>query len=158
MKKKVGLNLDMNKCFKTRNNDQWATPTNIYNLIVHEYGYVDFNPLCENYDDSLKKEFDCDLYCNPPFSNIEPFVDYMIEHNKKGYRVLMLLPVRSGTKWFRKIMFNNHCFIGFFTQRLHFNDLKSAPFDCMLVFFTKSKIMCPKVCFIDRNLHIKGIE
>ena len=41
----------MNKCFKTRGNDQWATPKNLYDMIINR-GYKDFNPLCENYDDS----------------------------------------------------------------------------------------------------------
>lgn len=146
----------MNKCFLWSTNDQYATPKNIYDQIIN-YGYVDFNPLCENYDDSLLKEFNCNLFCNPPYSNIEPFVDYMINHNLKGYKVLMLLPVRSGTNWFRKIMLNNRCLICFFTQRLHFNESKSAPFDCMLVYFGKYDDKLPgvnKFVFIDRNLDI----
>ena len=122
-----------NKCFITRGNDQWATPSNIYNLFVRSGMFEDFNPLCEDYDDSLKKVFNCNLFCNPPFSNIEPFVDYMLNHYKKGYHVVMLLPVRSGTKWFYKLFTNSNIHIYFFTQRLHFNDSKSAPFDCMLV-------------------------
>ena len=140
----------MNKCFKWSLNDQWQTPSNIYNYFMN-IGYIDFNPLCVNYENSLDKEFNCDLYCNPPYSNIEPFVDYMILHNKKGYRVVMLLPVRSGTAWFRKILNNNHCAIYFFTQRLHFSDKGSAPFDCMLVLFY-NHIVNNKFYFINRNL------
>lgn len=141
----------MKKCFKWNKNDQYATPTNIYDFYINKMGYTDFNPLKVDYVDSLKLEFNCDLYCNPPYSNIEPFVDYMINHYKKGYNVVMLLPVRTGTKWFRKIVKEN-CEIDFFTQRLKFNDYQSAPFDCMLVWFNKD--IEKKMCFIDRNLKI----
>ena len=145
----------MEKCFLTRNNDQWATPSNIYNKIINEMGYTDFNPLCIEYEDSLTKDFKCDLYCNPPFSNIEPFVDYMLKHQKKGYNVVMLLPSRTRTKWFRKIIKNElQTSIYFFTQRLHFNDSKSAPFDTMLVFLNKVRNPIHSIGFIDRNMNI----
>lgn len=113
---------------------------------------IDFNPLAINYEDSLSKEFNCDLFCNPPYSNIEPFVDYMIQHYKKGYHVIMLLPVRSGTKWFKKLLEYSNCRILFFTQRLHFNDKGSAPFDCMLVQLGLDIDF--NIKFIDRNLNI----
>lgn len=142
----------MEKCFLTRNNDQWATPTNIYNFFINHCGLTDFNPLVENYDNSLIKEFNCDLFCNPPFSNIEPFVDYMINHYKKGYHVTMLLPVRSGTKWFKKILENSNCRILFFTQRLHFSNKGACPFDCMIVQFGLDIDF--SIQFIDRNLNI----
>lgn len=142
----------MNKCFKWSLNDQWQTPSNIYNYFINN-GFIDFNPLCIDYDNSLNKIFTCDLYCNPPYSNIEPFVDYMINHNLKGYKVVMLLPVRSGTAWFRKILNNSHCSIYFFTQRLHFSDKNSAPFDCMLVYFNLDTV-CNKFYFINRNLEV----
>lgn len=145
----------MEKCFTTRNNDQWATPSNIYNKIINEMGYTDFNPLCINYENSLNKIFKCDLFCNPPFSNIEPFVDYMLEHQKKGYNVVMLLPSRTGTKWFKKLVQNElNTSIYFFTQRLHFNDSNSAPFDTMLVFMSPSRMPIHTIGFINRDMEI----
>lgn len=122
-----------NKCFISRNNDQWATPSNIYDFFINHCGMTDFNPLCEDFEDSLSKIFDTDLFCNPPYSNIEPFVDYMINHSKKGYNVTMLLPVRTGTKWFKKLLDLGRPRILFFTQRLHFSNKGSCPFDTMLV-------------------------
>lgn len=142
----------MNKCFKWKTNDQYATPDNIYNVFINQMGFNDFNPLCEKYDDSLLKTFDCNLYCNPPYSNIEPFVDYMIKHASRGYGVVMLLPVRTGTKWFYKL-YKYGCNIAFFTQRLHFSNKSSAPFDCMLVFLSNKTVSgFHKIYFIDRNL------
>ena len=142
----------MNKCFVWKTNDQYSTPSFIYNYFINYLHYVDFNPLCVDYEDSLKKEFNCDLFCNPPYSNIEPFVDYMLDHMNKGFSCIMLLPVRSGTKWFKKII-DNKLTINFFTQRLNFNDGKYAPFDCMLVVFDnfyKNKDL--KINFINRKL------
>ena len=141
----------MNKCFKWKLNDQYATPKNIYNYIVNVKGFTDFNPLCENYDDSLLKIFNCNLFCNPPYSNIEPFVDYMIKHSNKGYKCIMLLPVRSGAKWFRKLYNYDKSQFLFFTQRLHFNEGNSAPFDCMLVVLGYV-IRGNKISFINRDL------
>ena len=51
----------MNKCFLWSTNDQYATPKNIYDQIV-SCGYVDFNPLCEDYEDSLLKKFNRSWY------------------------------------------------------------------------------------------------
>ena len=141
----------MNKCFITKNNDQWSTPKNIYDFFISS-GFVDFNPLSLNYEDSLRKQFSCNLFCNPPYSNIEPFVDYMIEHCKNGYTIVMLLPTRSGTKWFKKLFEFYHCHFYFFTQRLHFNDFKSAPFDTFLVYLNLA--YNNEFKFIDRNLNV----
>ena len=141
-----------NKAFLTRNNDQWETPKNIYEYFINKCGMIDFNPLCENYENSLIKNFECDLFCNPPFSNIEPFVDYMISHYKKGYHVIMLLPVRTGTKWFKKILDHSNCRILFFTQRLKFSNKGSCPFDCMIVQFGLDINF--SIQFIDRELNI----
>ena len=142
-----------NKPYLTRNNDQYATPSNIYNYFINVCKMQDFNPLKEDYEDSLIKEFNSDLYCNPPYSNIEPFVDYMIKHYKKGYNVIMLLPSRTGTKWFKKLIKEN-CHIYFFTQRLKFNDYKCAPFDTMIISLNKNHTKT-KINFINRNLEIE---
>ena len=67
-----------NKCFIYQNrHDNWSTPKNIFNK-YKDLGFKDFNPLEINYKNSLLLPFD-NYFCNPPFSNVEPFVDYMIK-------------------------------------------------------------------------------
>ena len=110
--------------------DQWATPRTIYQHYI-DLGYTDFNPLKENYKNSLLLPHK-NYYCNPPYSNIEPFIDYMIENTKKGYKAVLLLPVRLNTNWFIKLLIQKVKII--IIGRINYNDYKiNAPFDSMIV-------------------------
>lgn len=44
-----------------------------------------------------------DVFINPPYSNIMPWVDKAFEFHDKGCGVLMLLPANTDTKWFHKL-------------------------------------------------------
>ena len=46
----------MNKCFVWKTNYQYSTPSFIYNYFINYLHYVDFNPLCVDYEDSFFKE------------------------------------------------------------------------------------------------------
>ena len=109
--------------------DNWSTPLHIYNYFIDK-GYIDFNPLEENYKNSLALPFN-NYFCNPPFSNIEPFVDYMISCSKAGFKVIMLLPVRTCSLWFIKLLNYgcDFCFVG----RLKYSGKGFAPFDSVIV-------------------------
>ena len=101
-------------------------------------GYKDFNPLKNDFFNSLLLPYD-NYFCNPPFSNIEPFVDYMIKCNQSGFNCVMLLPVRMCTRWFQKLVFYGVKVV-FITNRLKYgNSSTSAPFDSMLVFLDQCR-------------------
>lgn len=66
------------------------------------------NAVAPNYitpeEDSLSKNWGQlvgTLWCNPPFANIEPWVQKAATSRIRG-RVLMLLPAGVGTRWFRR--------------------------------------------------------
>jgi site-specific DNA-methyltransferase (adenine-specific) len=77
------------------------------------------------------------LFINPPYSNIKEWVDYAIKHlnNHKENVVIFLIPSRTDTKYFQKLLDENiDMGIYFFKGRLHFNGSKnSAPFPSCLI-------------------------
>ena len=61
-----------------------------------------YNP---NFDiDGLNVEWVGNVFVNPPYSNVTPWIKRAIDHhNKTGHTVVMLLKHDSSTKWFRLI-------------------------------------------------------
>lgn len=117
--------------------DDWATPKFIYDKFVNECGYYDPCPLHSDRDCLLVDNWNGikNIFINPPYSNIEAFVDKAIrEFNfSLNQDIVFLLPVRTDTRWFKKLS-NFGCDIRFFRGRLKFGDSKgSAPFPSMLV-------------------------
>lgn len=80
-------------------------------------------------------------FVNPPYSKIKEFVDKSIEEHKKGKEVILLIPARTDTKYFRKLV-DYGCTIIFITGRLHFNESNSAPFPSCVIFLTNDIIRC----------------
>lgn len=96
--------------------DCWQTPIEVFTALDLEFGfYLDAaasfdNALCANYlsldgRDAMRKDMDWESYgpiwCNPPYSNIKPWVVAAAEQCKKqGQPVVMLLPADISTGWF----------------------------------------------------------
>ena len=74
------------------------------------------------------------VFCNPPYGReISKWVEKAYNENKKGIKIVMLLPARTDTKWFHEYIYKKHE-IRFIRGRLKFNDGKqSAPFPSMVV-------------------------
>ncbi|AXH79404.1 MAG: DNA N-6-adenine-methyltransferase [Circular genetic element sp.] len=75
------------------------------------------NAKCEKYytidDNAIFQNWDKFNFCNPPYSNIEPFVDKAIFEARKGNHTCMLLPSRTSNPYWKKIFDNaNVLFIG----------------------------------------------
>lgn len=123
----------------SKGNNDWATPSYIYNYYKY-YKYVDPCPLgCE--EDNLNKDFgDVDLFINPPYSNIDSWVDFTLKHleNHKNKFVVLLVPSRTDTKWFHKLLDTEYAVhLAFFKGRLKFGDSNnSAPFPSVLITVT----------------------
>lgn len=117
--------------------DDWSTPKFIYDKFVIDCGYYDPCPLNRERDCLLSDDWHeiKNIFINPPYSNIEAFVDKAIrEFNYSSNQdIVFLLPVRTDTRWFQKLS-SFGCDIRFFRGRLKFGDSKgSAPFPSMLV-------------------------
>lgn len=128
----------MNKVLFSKQSDNWRTPKIIYDYYVEENDYFDPCPY-ESYFDGLKINWKYRNFVNPPYSQIGKWIDKSIEEHKKGNYVVLLIPARTDTKYFRKLV-DYGCFITFVTGRLHFNESNSAPFpSCYVILAGNNK-------------------
>jgi len=75
------------------------------------------NAKCKKYytidDNALLQDWDLFNFCNPPYSNIEPFINKAILEAQKGNHTCMLLPSRTSNGYWETIFDNAHViFIG----------------------------------------------
>ena len=116
-------------CF-LHQSDLWKTPSKIYKHFM-ERGYFDPCPVNPEFD-GLNIEWKLYNFVNPPYSQIDEWLEKAYMEREKEHYSVFLLPVRSDTKWFRKLM-ENGCCIVLIQGRLKFNDTGSAPFPSMFV-------------------------
>lgn len=126
-------NNDLNFMF-SKKSDHWKTPTNIYNHYMN-HNYFDPCPYHSDFD-GLQIEWKQYNFVNPPYSNIEKWVDKCIAEALKGNEIVLLIPSRTETKYFQKLL-NFKCSFHFFNRRLSFNDIGTAPFPSVLVIISK---------------------
>lgn len=111
----------------------------MYDFYINQ-GYFDPCPLNSDFD-GLKIDWKEKNFVNPPYSKIKEFVDKAIIENQKDKKVILLIPARTDTKYFRKLV-DYGCEIFFVTGRLHFNDSNSAPFPSCYIKLTGSNTKC----------------
>ena len=129
----------MNQILFSKNSDNWKTPTIIYEVFMED-GYFDPCPINSTFD-GLKLSWKDKNFVNPPYSKIKDFVNKSIEENIKGNEVILLIPARTDTKYFRKLV-DYGVNIYFITGRLHFNDSNSAPFPSCYIELTGKTTKC----------------
>lgn len=128
----------------TRDSDNYKTPSKFYDLLNKEFNFT-FDPTPFKHDFSwngLIVDWNGNIFCNPPYSNIEPFIKKRIAEIKKGNCELAvyLIPIRSDTKYWHELIMPYANEIRFVKGRLNFNDSKSpAPFPCAVIVFNKIK-------------------
>jgi site-specific DNA-methyltransferase (adenine-specific) len=129
----------------TRDSDNYATPKRFYNQINSEYNFT-FDPCPYKHDlnawNGLEVDWNGNVYINPPYSSIEPFIGKGIEEIKKGNanKCVYLIPVRSDTKYWHNLIMKYASKIIFIQGRLNFNESKApAPFPCVLVVFDSTR-------------------
>lgn len=113
--------------------DLWCTPKFVFNYYNKRFNFhTDMaaskdNALCDHYfseENSASKAEESDykgnVWCNPPFSNIHPWVNqccYMSEVTNKVF--VLLLPSDTSVRWFREA-FNRCSECHFISGRLAF--------------------------------------
>lgn len=128
---------------------EWATPTNIKNDLIQEFGIFDLdvatmkhNPMdakrfFTKEDDALIQEWKGKtIYMNPPYGRIiSKFIDKALTEFNSGRagKIVMLLPSRTCTKWFHLLYEHDYATIRFYKGRLRFNDANPAPMPSILV-------------------------
>lgn len=119
-----------NKSFTDKNiKDLWQTPYILFSGFESEFDIdtdvaaSDKNHLCSNYltekNDALKSVWGKSNWCNPPYSNITPWVNKAIEQHQLGKTVVMLVPADTSVKWF-KLAYNSCNEVRFISGRLSF--------------------------------------
>jgi len=123
--------------------DRWYTPPGI----IQSLGEFDLDPACDSESpfqtaslmigpekDGLKHEWSGRVWCNPPFSNVVPWVDRMIQHNNG----VLLVFARSDAVWFqRAVIAGKGCLL--LTGRTSFRrpggNESRCPLGCALIGF-----------------------
>lgn len=125
---------EMNRVVFSSATDEWSTPAEVYKALDDEF-HFDFDPCpLGGSDDGLAPLFSDwssrRVFCNPPYSNIRPF----LERGSEAEIAVYLLPARTDTKWFHELVLPKAKEIRFIKGRLKFGDAtNSAPFPSMLV-------------------------
>ena len=122
----------------TRDSDNYATPKKFYDRLNLEFNFnFDPCPLRSKFN-GLLTEWNGNIFCNPPYSNIEPFIRKGLEEIRlfNAKEIVYLIPVRSDTKYWHDLIMKHADEIRFVKGRLNFNESKSpAPFPVCLVIF-----------------------
>lgn len=118
------------------NKDSYQTPDFVYDWANDIFGFdIDLAASDENHkhekyftrqDNALDKEwskFGHIGWCNPPYSNVVPWIEKAIEEAKNGFRTVMLLPTPNGDSYNDKMLKQGMIFI---IGRLAFLDWKTG--------------------------------
>lgn len=130
--------------------DDWTTPEDLFEELDLFFGPFDLdaaasdeNALCDEYftieTDGLAQEWFGQVFVNPPYGRIisrwvEKAIKEWDENRPTG--IVMLLPSRTGNRWFHALNDHPDVEIIFLRGRLKFGGAtNSAPFDSMVVVF-----------------------
>lgn len=148
--------------------DLWQTPKPIFNYYSRRFNLgmdvaaskentlVDWNYWTAE-DDALNQNWsNRGNWCNPPYSDITPWVEKAIEEKKKGCLTVMLIPADTSVKWF-KLAYENCTECHFISGRLAFiNAETQKPVSgnnkgSVVFIFDPSSPMRSIVTMLDRN-------
>jgi phage N-6-adenine-methyltransferase len=109
--------------------DLWQTPQALFNHYHRRFHFnMDVaasskNKLCDMYFSEEDNALDCAWWnvnwCNPPYSDIMPWVNKAIEEMDDGCLTVMLIPADTSVKWF-KAAFENCSECHFISGRISF--------------------------------------
>ena len=112
------------------NDDNYATPPELYNELNEEFNF-DFDPCPYNegdiINDGLKIDWGKSNFVNPPYSQKlkEQFIIKGIEEMKKGNVSVFLIPVSTSTKLFHDYIKPNANEIRFLKGRVKFGKINN---------------------------------
>lgn len=119
--------------------DDWSTPVDIYDLFVNKFGFYDPCPLDSNGCDALLLNWKDFNFVNPPYSDLKRFIEKSLLVAESGSVVMLLIPFRPDTYWFKSLFNSNICKFVFLTGRLCFGKSKhTAPFPSIFVLLDRN--------------------
>ena len=99
-------------------NQNWRTPNEFFDGVNDFVGGFDIdvcasndNAKCEKYftieEDALKQDWEGLCWCNPPYSNIKPFMQQAISQAYgNDVETFMLIPANFDTKYYHELVFD----------------------------------------------------
>jgi len=142
----------VSKTLFSSQSDEWATPQKIFDELNEEFGFnldpcaSSENHKCDRFytieDDGLSQKWGgCRVFCNPPYSQIDKWVEKAFRETREDNTlVVLLIPSRTDTRYFHDFIYQR-AEIRFVKGRLKFGDGKgSAPFPSMVVIFRGAKL------------------
>lgn len=131
--------------------DDWRTPSILFNAFM-DFGFRDCFPFHCSFNQFEHFYKGQRLFINPPFSKLDLVADYVISHLKNRCDIWLLMPSRTDTKYFHKLIpYVTDIF--FFRGRLHFNDSKNgSPFPTICMRF------CCDMTFRYKKITYGGID
>lgn len=94
--------------------DLWQTPKGLFRALYREFRFdgdvaaSHKNKLLPDYftedKSALRDDVDwfCSNWCNPPYSDIGPWVDKAAQQHDLGKTTVMLVPADTSVKWFKR--------------------------------------------------------
>ena len=131
------MSFQQKKQFSNRS-DYWNTPSKLYEYIINDLGYIDYNKantMITPFNKKTDMYHDDKIYINPPFSILrkEEFYLTIKELVDNNNVILLLIPSRTDTKYFHRILDSFDISIYFIKGRLKYNDFGSAPFPSLFM-------------------------
>ena len=136
--------------------DNWSTPTDLYDWLCARFKVFRFylDPCADENNrrgdlfyneemNGLSKTWDyTSVFCNPPYSQIQQWMQKGYEENLKRTKpgvTVFLVPARTDTRWWHSYAAKASCII-FLKGRVKFGNAKNgAPFPSAIVVFDNSK-------------------
>lgn len=148
--------------------DRWRTPQKVFEWLDRNYQF-DYDTACTT-DNALAKPVwhgrsDCDalqsvwagtVYCNPPYSDISPWVEKAICSAERGATVVMLIPSPNGETYHAKALRHAKRLI-LINGRIAFINADGKPVSgnnrgsCIYVFAPGPEQGCANLSVIDRS-------
>ena len=111
--------------------DLWQTPPSLFNNLHCEFVFtcdvaadkdntlVPLSFIDEKFDALRCGRWGIVNWCNPPYSNITPWVNKAIEQHQLGRTIVMLVPADTSVKWF-KLAYESCSEVRFISGRISF--------------------------------------
>ena len=139
--------LPIQACLSSKS-DEWSTPDYIWKFMQHIVGRFDFdaaatkeNAICKKYtSDALNDEWSGQtIWLNPPYSQIQKFIEMACTQSLSGKTVVCLVPARTDTGWWHDYALKADA-IFYLRGRLKFGGHRnSAPFPSAILIFNQKK-------------------
>ncbi len=144
-------------------NDDVATPPALYHKLNDIFHFDAYDP-CPLYgrggvNDGLVDPWPGCVFVNPPYSDIPAWLRKAHKESERGCTVVMLVPVRTATTYWRELVWPRISVILFITQRVTFPSYpREAPFGLCVLVFSPSDASLTSDALTSDALTSKGSE